>query len=121
MKKQNIIINWLNKEFGNLTKVVRGDKTFYIDKDRLPLLFYCHDKKNGFFYVSYKRIWLLFETIFGMEYQQIQDILKIWLEETYNLRGLTPYYFQYSSYSTLEETYNLRGLTPCTDESLIYR
>jgi len=34
------------------------------------------------------------------------------LEETYNLRGLTPVHGQVIMQIPLEETYNLRGLTP---------
>jgi hypothetical protein len=51
---------------------------------------YYQDEKNGYVYINYERIWQLLESIFGMEYEKIQDILKIWLEETYNLRGYTP-------------------------------
>jgi hypothetical protein len=34
------------------------------------------------------------------------------LEETYNLRGATPYLGDSISQYVLEETYNLRGVTP---------
>jgi len=34
------------------------------------------------------------------------------LEETYNLRGVTPSFFFNSIVWLLEETYNLRGVTP---------
>jgi hypothetical protein len=27
---------------------------------------------------------------FGLKYSEIQELIKEWLEETYNLRGLTP-------------------------------
>jgi predicted lipoprotein with Yx(FWY)xxD motif len=58
MNKQDIVINWLNKEFGNLTEVVRDDRTFYVDKDRKPLFMYFQDSKNGVVYVNYERIWI---------------------------------------------------------------
>jgi hypothetical protein len=90
MKKTGIIIKWLNKEFGNLTEVVIDDKTFYVDKDRLPLFYYYQDEKNGYVYISYDKIWVFFESIFGLKDPQTQGILKVWLEETYNLRGVTP-------------------------------
>jgi hypothetical protein len=90
MKKNSIIIKWLNKEFGNLTEVVRDDRTFYVDKDRKPLFMYFQDSKNGIVYVNYERIWIFFESIFGLNTSQTKEILKVWLEETYNLRGVTP-------------------------------
>ena len=90
MNKQGIVLKWLNKEFGNLTPVVKNDKTFYVDKDRLPLFYYYQNEKNGYVYINYERIWVFFESIFGLNYLQTQEILTIWLGETYNLRGVTP-------------------------------
>ena len=98
-------IDWLNKNFGNLTKVVKGDKTYYVDENRLPLFFYYQDEKNGDVYLNYDRIWSFFELVFRYNRQQIQGLIRTWLEETYNLRGKTPH---------LEEPYNLRGKTPFT-------
>jgi hypothetical protein len=108
MKKNSIIIKWLNKEFGNLTEVVRDDRTFYVDKDRKPLFMYFQDSKNGIVYVNYERIWIFFESIFGLKDPQTKVILTIWLEETYNLRGATPYLGDSISQYVLEETYNLK-------------
>jgi hypothetical protein len=95
MKKQKIILKWLNKEFGNLTSVVRDDKTFYVDKDRLPLFYYHQDQKNGWVYINYDRIWSLLESVFSMEDLEISELLKVWLEDTYNLRGYAPYYITF--------------------------
>jgi hypothetical protein len=90
MNKQKIVLKWLNKEFGNLTPVVKGDRTFYIDKDRLPLFYYYQDEKNGWVYVNYVRIWSLLESVFSMNHLEISELLKVWLEDTFNLRGVTP-------------------------------
>jgi hypothetical protein len=51
---------------------------------------YFQDSKNGIVYVNYERIWIFFESIFGLNTSQTKEILKVWLEETYNLRGVTP-------------------------------
>jgi hypothetical protein len=48
-----------------------------------------YNKKNGVIYIDYKRIWSLLERAFGMEYEQIQEVTKKWLEEHYNLRVTT--------------------------------
>jgi hypothetical protein len=90
MNKQGIVLKWLNKEFGNLTPVVKNDKTFYVDENRIPLFYYYQDEKNEYVYVTYNKIWVFFESIFGLNYLQTQEIVKVWLEETYNLRGSTP-------------------------------
>jgi hypothetical protein len=89
--RDRLVLKWLNKGFGDLTPVVKDDKTFYVDKDRKPLFFYYQDSKNGYVYVNYERIWVFFESIFGLNYSDSQEIVKVWLEETYNLRGVTPF------------------------------
>ena len=90
MKKQGLVLKWLNKEFGDLTLAVVGDRTYYVDKNRKPLFMYYQDSKNGNVYINYDRIWVFFESIFGLKDPQTQEIVSIWLEETYNLRGFTP-------------------------------
>jgi len=90
MNKQKIIVKWLNKEFGGLTPVVSGDRTYYVDENNLPLFYYHQDEKNGWVYINYDRIWLFLESVFSMEYLEIRELLKVWLEDTYNLRGVTP-------------------------------
>ena len=88
--RDRVVLKWLNKEVGNLTLAVVGDKTYYVDEDRKPLFYYYHDEKNGNVFINYNRIWVFFESIFGLKRPQTQVILKVWLEQTYNLRGFTP-------------------------------
>ena len=90
--RDRLVLKWLNKEFGDLTPVVKYDKTFYVNKDRLPLFYYYQDSKNWNVYINYGRIWVFFNSIFGLKDLQTEEILTIWLEETYNLRGVTPSY-----------------------------
>ena len=112
MKRQELILKWLNKEFGNLTPAIDGNRTFYVDKGRKPLFVYFQDSKNGYVYINYDRIWVFFESIFGLNTLQIKEILKVWLEETYNLKGVTPQSIKSFGHLKLEETYNLKGVTP---------
>jgi len=89
-KRDRLALNWLNSKFGNLTQVVRGDRTYYVDQNGLTLFYYYPNDKIKVIFIDYTRIWIFFETIFGLDYDQIQDILKIWLEENYNLSGYLP-------------------------------
>ena len=111
-KLDKVVITWLNNKFGNLKPIVKGDKTFYINEDRIILFYYYQDKKNGYVYINYDEICLFLESFFGIEYEQIEGIITYWLEETYNLKGLTPDDLEAKNKSMLEETYNLKGLTP---------
>ncbi len=112
MKKQDIVLKWLNKEFGVLTMVVEDSRIYYIDKERKPLFGYYQNLKNGIVYIDYNRIWVFFGSIFGLNYLQTLEILTIWLEETYNLRGVIPISKPGAWRNELEETYNLRGVIP---------
>ena len=111
-KLDKVIITWLNDKFGNLTEVVRGYKTFYINEDRIILFYYYQHEKNGFVYINYDEIWSFLKSIFGLESEQIKGVITHWLEETYNLKGLTPIWTSFGTSCLLEETYNLKGLTP---------
>jgi hypothetical protein len=90
-KLSMVALTWLNNNFGNLKPIVKGDETYYVNEDRLPLFYYYHNSsKNKSVYIDYYIIWSFFESFFGMEYTQIQGVIRDWLEETYNLKGLTP-------------------------------
>lgn len=89
-KRDMLALNWLNNEFGNLTEVINDGKVYYIDENRFPLFFYYQNNKNGYIYINYRSIWGLFESIFGFKYGKMVKILKVWLDKTYNLKGLTP-------------------------------
>ena len=93
--RDRVVLKWLNREFGDLTPVVKGIKTYYVDEDRKPLFMYYQDEEIGYVYVNYERIWVFFESIFGLKDPQTQEILTIWLEETYNLRGVIPIFEMY--------------------------
>jgi GH24 family phage-related lysozyme (muramidase) len=82
-------MEFLKDNFDNLQKVIKGDKTYYVDSERKPLFMYYQDEENGYVYVGYKRIWSVLEEDFGLKTTEIQELIKWWLEETYNLRGIT--------------------------------
>jgi len=88
--RDRLVLKWLNREFGDLTPVVKDGRTYYVDENRKPLFYYYQDSKNGYAYMNYERIWAFFESIFGLDDLQTQEILKVWLEDTYNIRGFTP-------------------------------
>ena len=98
------------EQFGNLTRVEKDDKIFYVDKDRFPLFYYYPE--IGLVYINYYKIWSFFEDVIGLKYDEIMVIMNNWLEETYNLKGLTPDTGYTLHPFKLEETYNLKGLTP---------
>jgi hypothetical protein len=84
-----VALLYLNKNFGNLTPKTNSkypNSVFYVDSDNEVMMEY--NKKNDEVYIHYERIWSKIESLFSLEYDDIQSIMKIWLERDYNLRNL---------------------------------
>lgn len=80
---EKIVINWLNDKYGDLESY-ETDKhpnhIFYI-KDGKIILEY--SKINNFLYVSYDEIWSVLESYFNMNYDQVKEILTIWVGQEF--------------------------------------
>src|ERR1035437_486994 len=48
------------------------------------------DSKNGDLWCSYGLVWSIFESAFGMKYEQIQGFVKDMVDEHLKIKGLTP-------------------------------
>lgn len=85
-------INWLKTNLGNLKLIEKDDKIYYVDLESKPLFMYYKDEesKSTYYYISYDRIWSFFKSYLGIGYEEIEDLLKVWLEEAYNLRVPKP-------------------------------
>jgi|LakMenEpi03Aug12_release.lakeMendotaPanAssembly.Ray.scaffolds.fasta_scaffold1484383_2 hypothetical protein len=91
-KIQKVAFKFMNSLFS-------PDQLEIVMSEKYPnLIFY---KKNGVvvmeqdkisknFYFDYDEIWSIFESLFGMKFEQIQDVIRYWLEETLKLKGYTP-------------------------------
>ena len=82
-------LEFLN-QFNDLTSFEKNSIIFYVDKDRLTLFMYHSNEKNRYVYIDYDRIWVFFEKVIDLGYSETQDIIKNWLEDTYNITGLKP-------------------------------
>ena len=65
----------------------KQDWTLFRYKKHENLMVY--DRKNDEVYINYYEIWSVLEDKFGLKYSEIQRLTKIWLDEVYNLRGVT--------------------------------
>jgi hypothetical protein len=77
--------------FNNLESVQSeeyGDYMLYRYKKGHNFMIY--DRKNGYVYINYDEIWSVLEDKFGLNYGEIQELTRVWLDEVYNLRGVTP-------------------------------
>ena len=82
--------SWLINNFGNLTPIVMGDKTFYVDDNNKPIFYYNQDEEDGDCHIDYNEIWLVLRTHFGFKYEEIEKITTRWLDEVYGITGRKP-------------------------------
>lgn len=83
------VIKWLNNKYGDLIPIETEkypDSIFYRKGDEV---IFEYDKENRKVYINYGEIWSFLESMFSMEYKQIRDLTKEWVEESYKLRVTT--------------------------------
>ena len=89
---ERVVIKWLNKYYSNLTpKTTEKYPEFvsYVNPSNEVMMEY--DKETDRVYINYDEIWLKIESLFHLNYSDVQSIIKVWLEEAYKLEGVTPY------------------------------
>ena len=65
----------------------RPDLTLFRYEPRNNIMVY--DRKNKTVYINYYEIWLVLQSHFALNYTEMQRFTKKWLDEVYNLRGVT--------------------------------
>ena len=53
--------------------------------------FMIYDRKSEDVYINYDEIWSFLNDKFGLNYTEIQSLTEEWLDEVYNLRGVTTF------------------------------
>ena len=88
-KLNDIIFKYLNSEYGNLVpdEDYRNPNHIYFVKDTEIIVDY--NKKNGQVHLSYDKIWKILESLFGLEYEEIRDLTKVWVKNQYKLNVTT--------------------------------
>ena len=89
-KLEKAIIHFLNKMYGDLTEYITDkepNKIFYIKDKKVYME---QDIEYGRLWVDYKTIWMDLKMWFSLEYSDIQSVITKWVEETYNIKELTP-------------------------------
>jgi hypothetical protein len=89
-KIEHIVIKYLNKMYDDLEEYrtdKHPDSVFFFKGKKVYME---QELENGRLYVDYGTIWKDLVDTFSLDYNDIQSIIKKWVEETYNLRGVTP-------------------------------
>ncbi len=109
--KNKEMSDFLFEMFNKVNKsTITGEKevTCYIDKEWL----YQQDYKNGNLWIRYSLIWSVFESKFGLKYDQIRDFIKGWVETNLGWKGLTPDDYEPRNHKSVETNLGWKGLTP---------
>jgi hypothetical protein len=64
--------------------------------------FIVNNRKNDYVYINYDDIWSVLSLKFHLNYSEIQELTKIWLDEVYNLRGIIPKFKRASLIGSLD-------------------
>ena len=89
---ERVVIKWLNKYFGNLTpKTTKKypELVSYVNPSNEVMMEY--DKETDRVYINYDEIWLKIESLFHLNYDDTKSVIRVWMEEDYNLEGVTPW------------------------------
>ena len=84
-KLEKSSIHWLIKNYGDLESS-ENTHPFYVVYKKGDKVIFAYNERYNKVYISYDEIWSFFEKFFGMEYEQIQDIIKKWVKENYKLK-----------------------------------
>ena len=79
------VSKWLNSEYGDLTPFETEKHPDYIFFMKDGEVVFDYNKKNEVVHISYEKIWSFLKNFFGLEYEEIQDLTKEWVEEYYKL------------------------------------
>ena len=89
---KGVCLQWLNEKFGNLKEVYDNRKINYVDDNgNIIIMYYKEKDKDDNFLINQDLVWSLFNIGFKLNYNNTQEIISIWLKETYNLTGMQPF------------------------------
>ena len=72
---------------GLTVRIKDPDSIFYFEGDDW---IFEQDFKNGYFWCQYDKVWSVFETDHGLNYNEIRDFVKTMLEKYFKCSVLTP-------------------------------
>ncbi len=110
-KLKHKIIDYLNKEYSGLVRYETDRCPDFVSFMKDGKFIFMYDKKDGFVYISYDKIWSFLESFFGLEYSEIQTLTKEWVEELFKMEVTTTQEFRNSGKDLVEELFKMEVTT----------
>ena len=88
-KLNNVALSWMNQNFSlDQLEIVTSEKypeSIFFKKDGEVMME--QDNSMKYFVFDLDEIWLFFKRFFGLEYEEVREVLIYWLEKTLGLEG----------------------------------
>ena len=110
-KINDIAKKWLTNNYGNLESYETDKYLNYTFFTKDGEVIFDYNQKNGCCDISYDEIWSFLSSVFQLEYEEIRDITKEWVEEHYKLKVRTTNYANNTYFNQVEEHYKLKVRT----------
>lgn len=110
-KVKDVVKKWLTDNYGDLEtyKTIKyGNYISYMKDGKVMILYHL---KNNRSFINHNEIWSFLESVFQLEYSEIQGIIKEWVEQQYNLGVLTTLNLKTSIKMLVEQQYDLEVVT----------
>ena len=116
-KKTKIVKKWLSDNYSDLETFETEwfmDYVFYIKDGRVM---FDYNKKTGRAHINYEEIWSFLQSVFSIEYEELQEIMKEWVEDNFNIKISIMYQSSDSKYDDVEKRYKLEVKNSLTESS----
>lgn len=116
-KKTKIVKKWLSDNYSDLETFETEwfmDYVFYIKDGRVM---FDYNKKTGRAHINYEEIWSFLQSVFSIEYEEVQEIMKEWVEDNFNIKISIMYQSSDSKYDDVEKRYKLEVKNSLTESS----
>ena len=95
--------------FDNLEQVQSEEKEYWtLFRYKKGHNFMIYNRQYDYVYINYEEIWSFLENKFIPEYSEIKELLEEWLDDVYNLRGVTTLPIRLGASSVLGEVNKLK-------------
>ena len=85
------------------------DSIYYVDKNNPNKFYMEYNQKTKAVWIDYKKLWSNFESKYDLNYVEVRDFFKGVLKRDYNLRGVTPFPFNWINLIFIEEGLQFEG------------
>ena len=106
-KLKDIVLNYLNKEYSRLIPYETDGYPNFIFFMKDGKFIFDYNTKHNSVHISYVHIWSFLSSIFGLNFKEIQDLTKEWVEEQFKLDVTTTIEEIDEHYLEVEEQFKL--------------